>query len=284
MFIQTEATESPDRMKFLPGLAVLPSGTLAFDDEAAAGESPLASRLFAVDEVEGVELGADYITVTKAADADWRILKPAVLGAVMEHFVAGDAVLAVGSAAAPDDIVPDDIVEDESADAAILAEIRELIETRIRPTAAQGGGDVAYRGYKEGVVLLEFKGPAFSLMAGIENMLKHYVPEVKGVANFRDAQAKPGLETPEGIAVKEVLDTAINPSVATHGGHIALVDVKDDTVYIRLEGGCQGCGMADVTLKQGVEVQIMQAVPSIRQVLDVTDHNSGDNPYYQPSK
>jgi len=279
MFIQTEATDSTDRMKFLPGCAVLPSGTLAFTDGDEAGGSPLAGRLFAVEEVAGVELGADYITVTKQPDADWLTLKPALLGAVMEHFVAGDPVLAVGAGSEPEEIM-----EDGTADPAVIAEIRELIETRIRPTAAQGGGDVAYRGYKEGVVLLEFTGSAHSLMAGIDNMLQHYVPEVRGVADFRDAQPKPGLQTPEGIAVKEVLDTAINPTVASHGGHIALVDVLDDTVYIRLEGGCQGCGMADVTLKQGVEVQIMQAVPQIRQVLDVTDHNSGANPYYQPSK
>ena len=99
-----------------------------------------------------------------------------------------------------------------------------------------------------------------------------------------DAISKPGLETPTGKAVREVLDSRINPSVAGHGGHIALVDVQDDTAYIRLEGGCQGCGMADVTLKQGIETEIMQAVPQIRAVLDVTDHAGGTNPYYEPGK
>ncbi|MFP6714302.1 MAG: NifU family protein [Alphaproteobacteria bacterium] len=102
--------------------------------------------------------------------------------------------------------------------------------------------------------------------------------------DYRDSKPKPGLETADGKTVQKLFDEKINPSVATHGGHIALVDVQGDTVYIRLEGGCQGCGMADVTLKQGVEVEIKNAVPSIAHVLDVTDHDGGANPYYQPGK
>jgi Fe-S cluster biogenesis protein NfuA len=163
-----------------------------------------------------------------------------------------------------------------------VAEIRELIETRIRPAAVQGGGDVALRGWKDGVVYLELQGPAFRLKAGIENMLRHYVPEVERVADWRDALPKPGLGTPEAQAIRELLERVINPQVASHGGHIALVDVNGPRVFIRMEGGCQGCGMANVTLKQGVEVQIKQAVPSIQQVLDVTEHADGTNPYYQP--
>ncbi len=279
MFIQTEATQNPDLIRFLPGRSVLDSGVIEFPDSEPAGRSPLAARLFTIADVESVELGTDYIAVTKSSGADWAILRTDVLKAVMDHFLGGEPVLLEQAGD-----VAGDIIEDGGADPAVVAEIRELIETRIRPTAAQGGGDVVYRGYKDGMVLLELSGSASSLMAGISNMLQHYVPEVRGVSDYRDALAKPGLDTPEGIAVKEVLDNQINPTVASHGGHIALVDVQDDTVYIRLEGGCQGCGMADVTLKQGVEVQIKQAVPKIQKVLDVTDHNSGDNPYYQPGK
>ena len=102
--------------------------------------------------------------------------------------------------------------------------------------------------------------------------------------DYRDAIPKKGLDTPEGRAIQAVLDERINPAVAGHGGHISLIDVKDDQAFIRLEGGCQGCGMADVTLKQGVEVEIKGAVPSISAVLDVTDHAGGNNPYYSPGK
>ena len=158
-----------------------------------------------------------------------------------------------------------------------------MIETRIRP-AVRDGGAVRYHDFKDGVVYLELEGSAAGLLAGIENMLRHYMPEIQAVKDHRDAQPKPGLETPDGIAIRELLDQRINPSVAAHGGHIALVDVQDDTVYIRLEGGCQGCGMANVTLKQGVEVEIKRAVPSITQVLDTTDHAGGNNPYFQPGK
>ena len=285
MFIQTEPLDDPDRMRFLPGCTVLESDAsenISFADSVEAVRSPLARRLFTVDEVTAVELGPDHITVTKVGATDWRVLKPTVLGAVMEHFVSGEPVLLNSAVAAP--LGGGDAEEAEEADPAVVAEIRELIETRIRPTAAQGGGDVVFHGYKDGHVLLEMKGPASQLKAGIENMLRHYVPEIKGVKDFRDALPKPGMSTPEAAAIQELLDTRINPSVATHGGHIALVDVQEDTVYIRLEGGCQGCGMADVTLKQGIEVQIKETVPEIRKVLDVTDHASGDNPYYQPSK
>ncbi len=279
MFIQTEATDHPDRMRFLPGRTVLDAGVVEFPDSEPAGRSPLAMRLFGVSGVEAVELGADYIAVTKAPEHDWSVLRAGVLQAVMEHFLAGEPVLLdqTGDAAG-------DIIEDEDADPAVVAEIRELVDTRIRPTAAQGGGDVAYRGYKDGIVLLELIGPAHGLLAGIGNMLQHYIPEVKGVSDYRDALPKPGLDTPEAKAILDLLETRINPSVASHGGHIALVDVQDDTVYIRLEGGCQGCGMADVTLKQGIEGQIKQVVPHIQKVLDVSDHAAGENPYYQPGK
>lgn len=279
MFIQTEATENPDRIRFLPGRAVLDAGVMEFPDAEPADRSPLAKRLFDISAVASVELGADYIAITKAPEADWTVVRTDVLKAVMDHFLAGDPVLLDDMEA-----VSAEIIEDDSADPAVVAEIRELIETRIRPTASQGGGDVVYRGYKDGIVLLELTGSAYSLMAGIGNMLQHYIPEIRGVSDYRDAMPKPGLNTPEAAAIKELLDTQVNPAVASHGGHIALVDVQGDTVYLRLEGGCQGCGMANVTLKQGVEVQIKQTVPQIQKVLDVTDHDAGGNPYYQPGK
>ena len=154
-----------------------------------------------------------------------------------------------------------------------------------RPYGGLGSvSEVNYRGFKGGIVFLEITGAGSELMMGIENMLRHYVPEVEGVADYRDAISKPGLETAEGKAIRQLLDERINPQVAAHGGHIALVDVQDDTVYIRLEGGCQGCGMADVTLKQGVATEIQALVPAITTVLDVTDHAGGANPYYQPGK
>ena len=244
MFIQTEETSDPAVVKFWPGRAVVESGVIDFADAAAAGRSPLAGRLFEIGPVAGVLLGPDYISVTRRADADWQQMRPAVLGVIMEHFVAGEPV---------------------------------LVEPRT-------GGDVALRGFRDGVVFLELQGSAAGLKDGIANMLRHYVPEVVAVRDFNDAVAKPGLNTPEGAAVQQLLDERINPAVASHGGFIELVDVKDTVAYIRLGGGCQGCGMADVTLKQGVEVEIKQAVPSITAVLDVTDHAGGSNPYYQQGK
>ena len=276
MFIQTEALADPAALKFLPGQPVLPSGTAHFPDAESSAGSPLAQRIFEVDGVTSVFFDPQSITVKKRDDTDWKTLKPVILGIIMEHFTAGGP--AVVAEQGTD--VPDDAGEDSET----AARIKELIDTRIRPAAAQDGGDVIYRGFKDGVVLLEMIGSGAGLKDGIENMLRHYVPEVAGVSDYRDALPKPGLETPEGKLIQALLDERVNPAVASHGGHISLVDVQDDTVYIRLEGGCQGCGMADVTLKQGIETEIKQAVPNITAVLDVTDHAGGTNPYYQPGK
>ena len=282
MFIQTEAGDRPDRMKFLPGRPVSETGTPRFDDIEAASRSPLARRLLALDDVVAVEFGPDFVTVTRSAEADWLHVKPAVLGAIMDHFVAGLPVMddAPGVSAGQDEETPGLKLDDGDP---VVAEIRELIETRIRPAATQGGGDVKLRGFDDGVVYLELQGPVVRLKSGIENMLRHYVPEVTRVADWRDALPKPGLDTEEARAIQEVLETRINPSVAGHGGAISLIDVTEDRAYIRMEGGCQGCGMANVTLKQGVEVEIKKVVPHIREVLDVTDHAGGTNPYYQAS-
>ena len=273
MFIQTQATDNPDCMKFLPGRVVTGGREIEFQGPDAANRSPLAQRLFAVDSVARVALGEDHIAITKSPDVAWHIVKPVLLGAIMDHFVAGDPVLLEDA----NDTLELDVDE-------ISTQLRELIDTRIRPTAQQSGGDVSYRGFEDGVVLLEMEGSAFSLLDGIANMLRHYVPEVRDVVDFRDALPKPGLETPEGEAIQRILDEQINPAVASHGGHISLVDVQENTAYIRLEGGCQGCGMADVTLKQGVETTILREVPAITSVLDATDHAGGENPYFQPGK
>ena len=280
MFIQTEDSSSdPAVMKFLPGRSVTGSGTVDFADAAAAAaNSPLGERLFEIAGVAAVSLGPDSITLTRTADGDWQDLKPAVLRAIMEHFVEGKPVLLAGADAVAGG--------EDGEDSEVVAQIKELIETRITPAVVQGGGDIAFRGFEDGIVLLDLQGPAIGMREGIENMLRHYVPEIVQVRSYEEhvRMSKAELNTPQALAVRRLLDEEINPSVAGHGGHIALIDVKDDTVYIRLEGGCQGCGMADVTLKQGIEQTIKQAVPSIAAILDVTDHADGANPYYQPGK
>ncbi len=280
MFIQTEQTPDAATMKFFPGRTVLASDALEFSASDEPTQSPLAERLFQIDDVTAVAFDSDFIAVSKSEPADWQLMKPMILGAIMEHFMAGLPVL-VGEDGEP----VADASEPPAGDAdEIVTQITELIETRVRPAVTQDGGDVIFQEFKDGKVVLEFQGSASRFKDGITNILRHYVPEVVAVVDHREAKPKPGLDTPNGRAVAELLETQINPAVAMHGGYIALVDVDEDTVYIRLEGGCQGCGMADVTLKQGVEVEIKRAVPDIAHVLDVTDHEGGDNPYYQPSK
>jgi Fe-S cluster biogenesis protein NfuA len=178
MFIQTEQTPNPATLKFLPGRDVVATGVVDFTDTEQAQASPLARRLFAVDGVTGVFLGADFVTVTKAAGEDWYALKPAVLGAIMEHFLSGDPVLepdaGLGEEGAP--------AEDEDE---LVKQIRELIETRVRPAVAQDGGDIIFRGFERGVVYLHMRGACsgcpsstITLKNGIENLLRYYVPEV----------------------------------------------------------------------------------------------------------
>ena len=274
MFIQTEPTAEPDTLRFLPGRAVLEGEGVSFADEAAAQRSPLAARLFQLEAVTGVALGADHVAVSKAAEADWQLLKPAIFGIIMEHFLANKPVL----------------LDDGEA---LAAEIRELIETRIRPGMAAEGADIRFHSVSDGVVQLELVDnglatPAFTLQIRAENTLRHYLPGIASVEFTRPVAPPPraglDLDDPETAAVKALLDDRINPGVAAHGGFIALIDVDDHTVYLSLEGGCQGCGMADVTLKQGVETMIREEVPSITAVLDVTDHAGGTNPYYEPDK
>jgi len=186
MFIQTESTPNPQTLKFLPGRDVLGAGGREFADVDAAEGSPLAAAVFAVDGVKRVYLGPDFITATKDEALDWAHLKPHILGAIMEHFVAGLPVLTDG---AVDEPGTDDRVYDGEA-AEIVAQLKELIETRIRPAVARDGGDVIFHSWdhEEGVVRLTMRGAcagcpssAMTLKQGIENMLRHYVPEVVSV-------------------------------------------------------------------------------------------------------
>jgi Fe-S cluster biogenesis protein NfuA len=186
MFIQTEATPNPATLKFIPGRTVLDSGTMEFSSPAAAARSPLAERLFAVSGVTGVFYGADFVTVTKA-DGDWQHLKPAILGAIMEHYMSGAPLLADGSAGNDDARDEEDEFFDE-ADAETVEQIKDLIETRVRPAVANDGGDITFRGFKDGIVYLNMKGSCAgcpsstaTLQHGIQNLLRHFVPDVQEV-------------------------------------------------------------------------------------------------------
>jgi Fe-S cluster biogenesis protein NfuA len=176
MFIQTEQTPNPATLKFLPGRTVMETGTANFTDPAsAAARSPLAERLFGLPKVSGVFLGGDFITVTKAGDTDWFQLKPAVLAAIMDHFTAGLPMVT-----ATDEPVAADGEDDE-----VVSAIKELLETRVRPAVAQDGGDIIFEDFEDGIVYLHMQGSCSgcpsstaTLKAGIENMLRHYIPEV----------------------------------------------------------------------------------------------------------
>jgi Fe-S cluster biogenesis protein NfuA len=293
MFIQTQATNDPDTIEFVPGRAVYPEGPLGFDGPEAARRSPLAARLFELEQVRGVQLNPESVAVTKAPNAEWLTLKPHVLAAVMQHFTEGQPVIedpagapgadaaATGGEAAP--AAPDAGQEPVSdAPQELIDQVVELIETRIQPAIQQTGGDIEFHSMTGGTLNLKLDGSAYAMLSQVENMLKHYVPEIETVQDYQDAIHRPGLETETGRAVRQVLDERINPAVASHGGHISLLDVQGGRVFLRLEGGCQGCGMASVTLKQGVEAEIKRHVPEVEEILDITDHASGTNPYFQP--
>jgi Fe-S cluster biogenesis protein NfuA len=180
MFIQTEPTPNPATLKFLPGRTVLATGTLDLRDKTAAAQSPLAERLFDIDGVAGVFYGSDFISVTKA-DGEWQQLKPAILGAIMEHFMSG-APLVNSDHGAEDDSESEFF---ETKDTETVATIKELIETRVRPAVANDGGDITFRGFKDGIVFLHMKGACSgcpsstaTLRHGIQNLLRHYLPDV----------------------------------------------------------------------------------------------------------
>jgi Fe-S cluster biogenesis protein NfuA len=176
MFIQTEQTPNPATLKFLPGVAVMPAGTANFTTKEATARSPLAERLFGLPEVNGVFLGGDFITVTKTDDSDWFQVKPAVLAAIMEHFTTGQPVITAAA---------DEPAASQEDDDEVVSAIKELLETRVRPAVAQDGGDIIFEDFSDGIVYLHMQGSCSgcpsstaTLKAGIENMLRHYIPEV----------------------------------------------------------------------------------------------------------
>ncbi|MCF2869623.1 NifU family protein [Octadecabacter sp. G9-8] len=178
MFIQTESTPNPATLKFLPGQNVLEVGTADFPSAEAAGKSPLAGRIFAVDGVAAVFFGIDFVTVTKTDAVEWDHIKPAILGAIMEHYQSGAPVIEGEQAASGH-------AEHTGEDGEIVNQIKELLDTRVRPAVAQDGGDITFHGFDRGVVYLHMQGACagcpsstLTLKMGIENLLRHYIPEV----------------------------------------------------------------------------------------------------------
>ena len=182
MFIQTEPTPNPATLKFMPGKTVLGDGTVDFRAKSVASASPLARRLFEVEGVTGVFLGADFISVTKGEADQWQHMKPAILGAIMEHYLSGAPVL-------DDDPLGEDRDEDYDAkDEETVRTIKELLDTRVRPAVANDGGDIVFHGFKDGIVFLHMRGACSgcpsstaTLRHGIENLLKHFCPDVQEV-------------------------------------------------------------------------------------------------------
>mgnify|MGYP005990758417 CR=1 FL=1 len=179
MFIQTESTPNPATLKFLPGQTVLEMGTADFPNADSAAASPLAQRIYATGGVTGVFFGTDFVTVTKADDREWDHIKPAILGAIMEHFQSGQPV--ISDAAQP----ASGHAEHTGEDGAIVDQIKELLDTRVRPAVAQDGGDITFHGFERGIVYLHMQGACagcpsstLTLKMGIENLLRHYIPEV----------------------------------------------------------------------------------------------------------
>ena len=182
MFIQTESTPNPATLKFLPGQTVLEIGTADFPTPDTSDASPLAQRIFAVEGVSGVFFGTDFVTVTKADAVDWDHVKPALLGAIMEHFQSGNPVMASDHQPASGH------AEHTGEDGVIVGQIKELLDSRVRPAVAQDGGDITFHGFDRGVVYLHMQGACagcpsstLTLKMGIENLLRHYIPEVTEV-------------------------------------------------------------------------------------------------------
>ncbi len=183
MFIQTEETPNPATIKFIPGKPVLAKGMLDFKTAKDAEKSPLASSLFTISGVNGIFMSTDFISITKESSMDWAMIKPAVMGTIMEHYMSDLPVI-------EGEDVPEQMANEvfDEKDADMVKEIKELIETRVRPAVAQDGGDIIFRGFKDGIVMLEMRGACSgcpsstaTLKNGVEKMLKHYVPAVKEV-------------------------------------------------------------------------------------------------------
>ena len=178
MFIQTESTPNPATLKFLPGQSVLDAGTADFPSADQAGESPLAQRVFAVEGVTGVFFGTDFVTVTKEENVAWEHIKPSILGAIMEHYQSGQPTM-------NGDATNAGHAEHTGPDGEIVGQIKELLDTRVRPAVAQDGGDITFHGFERGIVYLHMQGACagcpsstLTLKMGIENLLRHYIPEV----------------------------------------------------------------------------------------------------------
>jgi Fe-S cluster biogenesis protein NfuA len=187
MLIETETTPNPATLKFLPGQAVMEAGTRDFTTPEEAEISPLAHAIFSTGEVDGVFFGRDFISVTAAPGVEWRDLKPEILTVMLDHFSSGAPLFRAGSAAGIS-VPADDEMDENPEDADIVAQIRELIETRVRPAVANDGGDIVYRGFRDGKVYLAMQGACsgcpsstMTLKNGIESLLKYYVPEVTAV-------------------------------------------------------------------------------------------------------
>lgn len=181
MFIQTESTPNPATLKFLPGQTVLETGTADFPNAEGCDVSPLATRIFAVEGVSAVFLGRDFVTITKDEATDWDHIKPSLLGAIMEHFQSGQPVMTGDGAAEHES-------NHSGEDAEVVGQIKELLDSRVRPAVAQDGGDITFHGFERGVVYLQMKGACagcpsstMTLKMGIENLLRHYIPEVTEV-------------------------------------------------------------------------------------------------------
>ena len=182
MFIQTELTPNPQTLKFLPGKVVMNEGTAFYQNVKEASNSPFAKRLFKIDGVDGVFFGSDFITITKTSPLDRQVIKPSVLGAIMDHYNSGDQTIIVNPKS------KESTTKDDENDSDIVKQIKELLDTRVRPAVAMDGGDIIYDRYQDGIVYLHMQGACSgcpsstaTLKMGIENMLKHYVPEVKEV-------------------------------------------------------------------------------------------------------
>ena len=182
MFIQTEQTPNPQTLKFLPGKVVMDDGTAFFQNIEESSNSPFAKRLFDVDGVEGVFFGSDFITVTKSQSIDWQVMKPLILGSIMDHYNSGEETIS------KDKKNDNKSLKSDENDDDIVIQIKELLDTRVRPAVAMDGGDIVYDSFKDGIVYLHMQGACSgcpsstaTLKMGIENMLKHYVPEVQEV-------------------------------------------------------------------------------------------------------
>ena len=183
MFIQTEQTPNPETLKFLPGRVVMNEGTAFYQNNKTASNSPFAMRLFKLDGVEGVFFGSDFITITKSKQTSWEVIKPMVLGSIMDHYKSEeDTIISQESSKEAESL------KTTEEDSEIIKQIKELIDTRVRPAVAMDGGDIIYQSFEDGVVYLHMQGACSgcpsstaTLKMGIENMLKHYVPEVKEV-------------------------------------------------------------------------------------------------------